>query len=87
MTSAETEHGDPLSAAFGMRLASLRNDRGWSVQALADAADMSHRAVVYIEAGGSSPTLRTIVALAVALGHPVERLVAGLDLTRGADRG
>jgi transcriptional regulator with XRE-family HTH domain len=49
--------------AFGHHLRSLRLARGWSQQALADAADVTKKTVYRIETGQTAPTLDVLVCL------------------------
>ncbi|SEO46296.1 helix-turn-helix domain-containing protein [Actinacidiphila rubida] len=64
-------------ARLGMRLRTLREERGWTHTQLADAAGVSRRTLKRIEiAGSAAPGLFTIAALADALGVTVDALVA-----------
>jgi transcriptional regulator with XRE-family HTH domain len=55
-------------AAVGRRIRALRRDRGWTVQQLADRADVSRRMLTQIELGQANPSLTTVDRIAVALG-------------------
>lgn len=54
-------------AAVGRRIRALRRDRGWTVQELADRADVSRRMLTQIELGQANPSLTTVDRVAVAL--------------------
>ena len=56
---------------LGQRLRMLRRERGLSVQALADAADLSVGMVSQIERGLSTPSLRSLRLLGIGLGVPI----------------
>lgn len=53
---------------FGENLKKIRMDKGLSIRALADIAELNFGNIGDIELGKVNPTLTTIVALAVALG-------------------
>jgi transcriptional regulator with XRE-family HTH domain len=54
--------------ALAARLVHLRNARGWTQEQAAEAAGLNVRQVIRCEAGAVSPSLTTLVALAVAYG-------------------
>jgi transcriptional regulator with XRE-family HTH domain len=58
---------DPL-VAFGSRIRDLRVARGWSQERLAEVADLHRNYVGGIERGERNCALRTVHALAEALG-------------------
>ena len=62
--------------AFGQHLRTLREHRGWSQQALADAADVTKKTVYRIETGQTAPTLDVLVCLAEGLELPLAVLVS-----------
>lgn len=64
----------PKTIPFGERLRSLRQDRGLSVQALADAAGLHRNTVDQYERGLREPTFKAVCALADALGASTEDL-------------
>jgi transcriptional regulator with XRE-family HTH domain len=68
--------GEAQLRSLGMRLRQLREARSWSLKRLSLEAGVSVAALQTIEAGSSNPGLLTIVALAEALGEPVDRLIA-----------
>ncbi|UPL50192.1 helix-turn-helix domain-containing protein [Hymenobacter sublimis] len=65
----------PTLLAFGQHLRRLRQQRGWSQQALADVADVAKKTVYRIEAGQASPTLDVLVSLAEGLELSLPELV------------
>jgi len=52
---------------IGGRIRGLRKERGWSVQQLADAGDVSRRMLTDIELGQANPSLATVDRIAHAL--------------------
>jgi transcriptional regulator with XRE-family HTH domain len=73
--------------AFGQHLRRLREARGWSQQALADAADVSKPTIYRIETARYSATLDVLASLAQGLEIPLGELVSfGGPLTRPEDR-
>lgn len=62
--------------AFGQHLRQLREARGWSQQALADAADITKKTVYRVETAQTAPTLDILVCLAEGLEIPLPELVA-----------
>lgn len=62
--------------AFGQHLRRLREQRGWSMQALADVADISKPTIYRIETARYSVTLDVLVSLAQALELPLAELVS-----------
>lgn len=61
--------------AFGRHLRELREQRGWSQQALADVADVSKKTVYRLESAQMSPTLDVLLCLAEGLEIPLLQLV------------
>lgn len=61
--------------AFGLHLRKLREERGWSQQALADYADIAKLTVQRIEHAKGAPTLDVLVSLARALHLPLRELL------------
>ncbi|OGX90153.1 helix-turn-helix domain-containing protein [Hymenobacter coccineus] len=61
--------------AFGQHLRRLREARGWSQQALADAADITKKTVYRMETAQTAPTLDVLVCLAEGLEISLAELV------------
>ena len=59
-----------MTDAIGPRLKFIREQRGLSQQALADAVDLTGSALSLIEAGKRTPSLKKLLALHKALGKP-----------------
>jgi len=76
MDRSSPSFGDAQLRALGSRIRTLREARSWSLKRLAGEAAVSVATLQSIESGASSPGLLTIVAIADALGEPVDRLVA-----------
>lgn len=64
---------------FGQRVRKLRLERGFSQEALADAARLHRTHISLIERGERSVRLETVAALAVALGVQPSELMPRLD--------
>ncbi len=62
---------------LGARIRQVREDAGMTQDALATAAGLGRVTLVRIENGEQSPRYETLVALARALGRPVQELVVG----------
>lgn len=65
----------PEAVIFGERLRELRRKRGLTLDALAEAADMSLTYVSNLETGVKVPSLTTLIRLAAALKCKVPELV------------
>ncbi len=74
--ASRTEFGEEQMRSLGMRLRELREARSWSLRRLALESEVSTAAIQKIELGETNPSLLTVLALAEALGEPVDRLVA-----------
>ena len=57
----------PEAIRFGQHLRGIREDKGWTLEQLAEAAQMNELQVGHIERGASDPKLSTILKLARAL--------------------
>ena len=70
---------ETIAATIALRMRELRQERGWSLQTLADRAGLSKAHVFNLEAGRGTrnPTIATAVAIATALGVSLDSL-AGL---------
>jgi DNA-binding XRE family transcriptional regulator len=60
---------------IGHVVRSLRVERHWSIERLAQQANLSKSALHHIEAGDAEPRLTSIIALAEAFGEPIEDIV------------
>jgi transcriptional regulator with XRE-family HTH domain len=58
---------DPLGVIFGATVRRLREERGWTQEELAHAAEMSATYLGFLERGENVPTLPAIFRLAVSL--------------------
>lgn len=61
--------------SFGRHLRRLREERGFSQQALADTADITKMTVLRIENGRTAPTLDMLFTLSEALEIPFSELM------------
>jgi transcriptional regulator with XRE-family HTH domain len=59
---------------LGLRVRSLRRARGWTLEGLAERADLDLKHLQKIEAGSLNVTLVTIVRIATGLGVPLGQL-------------
>jgi transcriptional regulator with XRE-family HTH domain len=66
---------DAIVSSIGPKLRELRTQRGFSLQQLADRADVSAAAIHKIERSGMVPTITTLLKLAGALNRPVSFFV------------
>ena len=64
-----------LKAIIGNNVKTLREQRGWSQEQLAVAVDRTWQSISHIETGKSLPPLKTLAALASALGVPITYLL------------
>ncbi|HYK03181.1 MAG TPA: helix-turn-helix transcriptional regulator [Thermoanaerobaculia bacterium] len=71
-----TERAERVAQLFGERLRELRDKRGETTRSLAELAGMSYTYLSDLERGIKTPTLATIVRLALALRCKVTDLVA-----------
>lgn len=69
---------EPLLVAFGEELRRLREASGLTQEALAQAAGLSRRTLVALEAGQANPTLLKLLGLARALHVSPGRLADAL---------
>ncbi len=58
----------PEAPDVGQRIRSIREERGWSLRALAERSGLSINAISLIERGENSPTVSSLHLLATALG-------------------
>ena len=74
--NALMEHGPAaLASAIGTRVKLERQKRGWTLDQLATAAQVSRRAVVNVEQGSANPSVGTLLRLSDALGVGLPALV------------
>lgn len=65
--------------ALGWRIKELRVERGWTIEKLAEEADLGRRTILTLEAGAKSPNVNTLHAVAWALGIPLAILIEPLN--------
>ncbi|WP_210508122.1 helix-turn-helix domain-containing protein [Naasia sp. SYSU D00057] len=65
-----------LAASIGARVRQERQARHWTLDQLADAADVSRRMVVNIEQGATNPSVGTLLKISDALGVGLPALVS-----------
>src|SRR4051794_17762264 len=66
---------DPAGSQFARRLKQLRAERGWSLDALANASDVSRSMLSQVERGQANPTLAVAFRIARAFGMSLGELV------------
>lgn len=66
-------------SGIGPKIKSLRSQYGYSLQALAERADVSAAAIHKIEQSGMVPTITTLLKIATALNRPVSYFVEEND--------
>lgn len=66
-----------VSLSLGERVRDLRHERGWTLADLANGAGVSTSFVNDIEHDRTTPSLKTLVRIAQALGMSVTQLLAG----------
>lgn len=65
-----------LDARLAARLASLRAERGWSLDTLAERSGISRTTLSRLERGETSPTASLLGRLCIAYGRTMSRLIA-----------
>jgi transcriptional regulator with XRE-family HTH domain len=68
-------HAAALASAIGGRVRRERRARGWTLDRLAELAQVSRRMVVNVEQGAANPSVGTLLRLADALGVGLPALV------------
>jgi transcriptional regulator with XRE-family HTH domain len=58
---------DPRLLSLGMQIRRIREERGYSLEQLAERSDLSFRGLIYIEHGQRNPSILTVVDIAKAL--------------------
>lgn len=74
----------PDLRAMGWQIKTLRHERGMTIEQLAEESDLGRRTILSLEAGQKSANVRSVHAIAHALGVPVSTLVE--PLCGGHDR-
>lgn len=69
------ENTTALATAIGARVRQERQSRGWTLDQLAEAADVSRRMVVNVEQGAANPSVGTLLRISDALGVGLPALV------------
>ena len=69
------KHPTPQTRGFGIRLAQLRKDAGYTQQQLADEIGASRRQVAYYEGESEHPPASLLIALAQALNVSTDELL------------
>ena len=91
-TSKEADLSEALSASFGQRVRMLRQERNWSLEALAETSGVSRSMLSQIERGAANPTLVTGYKISRAFGLGLSDLVQdqeeaeGIGVIRAADK-
>jgi transcriptional regulator with XRE-family HTH domain len=67
---------------LGAKVAKARAERGWSLAQLAERSGVSTAAVHKIEKSGMTPTIATLMKIALALGKSVSYFVEDVDAAR-----
>jgi transcriptional regulator with XRE-family HTH domain len=70
-----TDVGEELSLAVARRLGELRRERGWSMERLADEADLHRTSIGLIERGRRGITIAVAARIASALGSQLSDVV------------
>jgi transcriptional regulator with XRE-family HTH domain len=65
----------PEAIRFGQHLRGIRDEKGWTLEQFAEAAQMNELQIGHIERGASDPKLSTILKLAKALKIRPEELL------------
>jgi transcriptional regulator with XRE-family HTH domain len=88
ITLAEVTTAKPLLeiertvSELGAKVAKARAERGWSLAQLAERSGVSTAAVHKIEKSGMTPTIATLMKIALALGKSVSYFVEDVDAAR-----
>jgi transcriptional regulator with XRE-family HTH domain len=70
--SADPDQPDPQLLAIGMQIRQLREERGYSLEQLAERSGLSFRGLIYIEHGRRNAGVLTLM-----------RIASGLDVQPG----
>lgn len=69
------ESTSTLSVAIGARVKQERQNRGWTLDQLAEAAGVSRRMIINVEHGAANPSVGTLLRISDALGVGLPALV------------
>ena len=69
------DNAETLALAIGARVKQERTHRGWTLDTLAEVADLSRRMIVNVEQGAVNPSIGTLLRLSDALGVGLPALV------------
>ncbi|MGQ4367791.1 helix-turn-helix domain-containing protein [Streptomyces violaceoruber] len=75
---------NPRLLSIGLQIRRLREERGYSLELLAERSGLSFRGLIYIEHGQRNPSVLTLLDIAAGLDVPPGRL---LNDTCGRDGG
>jgi len=75
LPGAHHQRKDRIKNEFGKLLKSKREDRGFSVEELAERADLDQSVIALLEQGEGNVSLETIITLAQALKIPLKDLL------------
>ncbi|MFD9196266.1 helix-turn-helix domain-containing protein [Streptomyces phaeochromogenes] len=75
---------DPRLVSIGMQIRRLREERGYSLEELAERSGLSFRGLIYIEHGRRNPGVLTILSIASGLNVAPARLFE--DFSQAADK-
>lgn len=62
---------------LGRRVKALRDEKGWSQERLAEAAEMDRSYLAGIEVGSRNPSVKALERVALALSVPIGALFEG----------
>lgn len=69
---------DPRLVSLGVQIRRLREERGYSLEQLAERSGLSFRGLIYIEHGRRNPGVLTILGIASGLNVAPARLFDGI---------
>ncbi|TSD84991.1 helix-turn-helix transcriptional regulator, partial [Mycobacterium sp. KBS0706] len=70
---------EPVDARLAARLAALRAEQGWSLDALAERSGISRATLSRLERGETSPTASLLGRLCTAYGRTMSGLIAEVE--------
>lgn len=71
----------PDLRALGWAVKQAREEKGWTIERLAEESELGRRTVLTVEAGEKAPNIKTLHALAYALEVPLGQLVEAVGCT------